>query len=366
MRQSLFTERALQIMLLFACSINTKRAKMKLNVRHLVICTIILLCAALSGSSVGIGSMRMSQTIPPNTTVIDQSFTLPTNAGASINECCRFIAQTFTAGVTGTLAGVNLDVGSSSSFPLHVAIRTVTASGTPSPTILGETTLDSSSAPLSQLITFPQTINLIVGVQYAIVVNYEGAPPPGPFQFQGIWSGTAGDLYTGGRISASLSDGISWFQDPVTDTDLHFQTYVTVATEVAIDIKPQSCPNPLNTNSSGVLPVAILGANSFDVTKVDVSTIKLAGVSPLRSDLEDVASSFSPITGKKDCNSDCTTAGPDGFLDLTLKFDAQAIVAALGNVQDGQCVVVMLTGNLMQVAGGTPIKGEDVVVIRRK
>jgi hypothetical protein len=336
---------------------------MKLNVRHLVICTIILLCGALSGSSVDIGSMRMAHAITP-TAVIDQSFTLPTNTGANINECCRFVAQTFTAGLTGTLAGVNLDVTSSSSFPLHVAIRTVTASGIPSPTILGETTLDSSSAPLSLLITFPQTINIIAGVQYAIVVNYEGAPPPGPFQFQGIWSGTIGDFYPGGSVYSSVSDGISWFQSA--DADLHFQTYVNVAIEAPIDIKPQSCPNPLNTNKSGVLPVAILGTNSFDVTKVDVATIKLAGVSPLRSDLEDVATPFSPFTGKKDCNSDCTTAGPDGFLDLTLKFDAQAIVAALGNVSDRQCVMVMLTGNLTQSAGGTPIMGEDVVIIRQK
>ena len=338
---------------------------MKLKVRHFAICTIILLCSALSGGSVGIGSMRSAPDITP-TTVIDQSFTSQTNFGGNINECCKFVAQTFTAGLTGTLAGINLDVTSGSSFPLHVAIRTVTASGIPSPTILGETTLGSSSAPLSLLVTFPQTINIIAGVQYAIVVNYEGAPPPGPFQFQGIWSGTVGDFYPGGRGYASVSDGISWFQLVLPDGDLHFQTYVTVATEVAIDIKPQSCPNPLNTNDSGILPVAILGADSFDVTKVDVSTIKLAGVSPLRSDLEDVATPFSPFTGKKDCNSDCSTAGPDGFLDLTLKFDAQAIVAAIGNVSDGQCVVVKLTGNLTQSAGGTPIMGEDVVVIRQK
>ena len=34
---------------------------------------------------------------------------------------------------------------------------------------------------------------------------------------------------------------------------------------VPIDIKPQSCPNPLNVNSKGVLPVAILGTDTFDV-----------------------------------------------------------------------------------------------------
>lgn len=133
--------------------------------------------------------------------------------------------------------------------------------------------------------------------------------------------------------------------------------------EVPVDIKPTSCPNPLNTNNQGLLPVAILGTNNIDVTQIDVATVKLAGVSPLKSDLEDVATPFSPFTGKQDCNLDCTTAGPDGFLDLTLKFDAQAVIAALGAVTDGQCLVLKLTGNLLD---GSPIKGEDVVVIRKK
>jgi len=135
--------------------------------------------------------------------------------------------------------------------------------------------------------------------------------------------------------------------------------------EVDIDIKPGSCPNPLNTKSHGVLPVAILGTADFDVTQIDVATIQLEGVSPLRSNLEDVATPFSPFTGKEGC-SDCTDEGLDGFLDLTLKFDAQKVVAALGDITDGECLVLSLNGNLMEGAGGTAIVGEDVVVILQK
>ena len=43
--------------------------------------------------------------------VIDQSFTSPTNAVSAINECCAFIGQTYTAGLSGTLAGLALDIG---------------------------------------------------------------------------------------------------------------------------------------------------------------------------------------------------------------------------------------------------------------
>jgi hypothetical protein len=60
---------------------------------------------------------------------LDQSFVAPFDLLADINDCCRFIAQTFTAGLTGTLAGVNMDVGSDSTFPLHVVIRPVVYGG---------------------------------------------------------------------------------------------------------------------------------------------------------------------------------------------------------------------------------------------
>ena len=134
---------------------------------------------------------------------------------------------------------------------------------------------------------------------------------------------------------------------------------------VALDIKPNSCPNPLNLKSKGVLPVAILGSNTFDVTQIDVLTVALEGVAPLRSSLEDVATPFVPITGREDA-LDCTEASADGFVDLTLKFDRQDVVAALGSVNDGDVLVLQLTGNLLPAFGGTAFTGEDVVVILKK
>ena len=134
---------------------------------------------------------------------------------------------------------------------------------------------------------------------------------------------------------------------------------------VAVDIKPQSCPNPKNITDRGVLPVAILGTASFDVNQVDPATVKLEGVSPLRWSLEDVAAPFLPFIGKTRA-TDCTTAGPDSFLDLSLKFDEQAIITALGPVVDGQVLVLELTGTLKPAYGSLAIVGEDVVVIIAK
>jgi hypothetical protein len=135
--------------------------------------------------------------------------------------------------------------------------------------------------------------------------------------------------------------------------------------EVALDIHPTSCPNPLNMKGDGIMPVAILGTVDFDVSQVDPESVMLEGVGPIRWAMEDVATPYEPFTGKEDC-MDCTDEGPDGITDLTLKFSRQAIVAAVGEVEDGDCVVLTLTGNLKEEFGGTAISGEDVVRIIKK
>ena len=127
---------------------------------------------------------------------------------------------------------------------------------------------------------------------------------------------------------------------------------------VHIDIKPESCPNPINTNSRGLLPVAILG-NEVDVNDIDVSTVRIAGVSPILHSIEDVATPHNPFTGVVN-PLDCSTEGPDGIDDLTLKFDTQDVVAALGAVR-GDIIPVVLTGNLFD---GTPIESYDVIIVR--
>lgn len=145
----------------------------------------------------------------------------------------------------------------------------------------------------------------------------------------------------------------------------------TIETTVAVDIKPQSCPNPLNLDGKGVLPVAILGTEDFDVTQVDPASIVLTmeglevGVAPLRWSPEDVAT---PYTGEEDGCYACTEEGPDGYLDLTLKFKMQEVIETLGldEFNDGDCVMLKLTGNLTEDFGSTPFSGEDVIRIIEK
>ena len=136
--------------------------------------------------------------------------------------------------------------------------------------------------------------------------------------------------------------------------------------KVYLDIKPGSCPNPVNLKSRGVLPVAVLGTADFDAETIDPVTIQLSregseGVvkPPIRSDYEDVATPFEgELCGCHDLNA-------DGYPDLTLKFKTQELVEnlELGELM-GETISLTLTGELRESEGGTPIIGEDCVWIK--
>lgn len=129
--------------------------------------------------------------------------------------------------------------------------------------------------------------------------------------------------------------------------------------DVPVDIKPGSCPNPVNVKSKGVLPVAILGTADLDVTTIVPDSIQLNGVNPIRWALEDVATPYEPFIGKINA-FDCNEDGADGYMDLTLKFDKQEIVNTFGEVNDRDIIILQLTGELDD---GTLINGEDVIIV---
>jgi probable HAF family extracellular repeat protein len=147
------------------------------------------------------------------------------------------------------------------------------------------------------------------------------------------------------------------------DTDTSTLTILASSViEAVVDIKPRSCPNPLNLKSSGVLPVAILGTEDVNVITIDPNSIGFSigdvNVGAIRYSYEDVAA---PVSDENECN--CTEDGPDGYTDLTLKFETQAIVEALGQVTDGEEWILLLTGVLHD---DTPIEGADCIIIRSK
>ena len=167
-------------------------------------------------------------------------------------------------------------------------------------------------------------------------------------------------LIDGGYIPTESGGAVYFFGDLVLNA---ISTTYPIADPniVAIDIKPQSCPNPLNVKSKGVLPVAILGSEVFDVNDIDPNSVEILGVTPIRYSYEDVATPADVNVLPEDCF--CSADGPDGYPDMMLKFDTPDIIEAIGEVQDGDYVVLTLTGSLKD---GTPIEGTDCVMIIKK
>jgi len=137
--------------------------------------------------------------------------------------------------------------------------------------------------------------------------------------------------------------------------------------EVPFDIKPGSCPNPFNVKSKGVLSVAVLGTEDFDVFDIDPDTILLTregyedyGVLPIRWSYEDVAT---PFKGEL---WDCHDINGDGYLDLSLKFKTQELVEFLEldlEEIEGETIALIFTGNLNEEEGGTSITGSDCIKV---
>jgi hypothetical protein len=174
----------------------------------------------------------------------------------------------------------------------------------------------------------------------------------------GLWY----DYSTWSTFQICIMDSTGVNRYTLTNEGSNYMPSWTPLPLIKIDIKPCSCPNPLNVADKGLLPVAICGSEDFDVSTIDTASIRLEGVAPIRSSYEDVAT---PMTDVAEL-CECTTAGPDGQLDLTLKFNIQDIVAAMGQINDGDELELTLTGALDEAFGGTSIKGTDCVLIISK
>jgi len=116
------------------------------------------------------------------------------------------------------------------------------------------------------------------------------------------------------------------------------------ATEIVdVDIKPGSDPNSIKLDNRGVIPVAILGSASFDVSDVDVATLAFGpdGVAPAH----DLTDPLVLAEHTQDVNG-------DGFLDLVSHYRNNETGIACGDT------TATLSGALND---GTPFVGFDSV-----
>jgi hypothetical protein len=160
---------------------------------------------------------------------LDQSFTNTSGGGAAVYQAIE-LAQTFTAGRTGTLPEVDLslelEVGGNPP-PLTVEIETVDANHQPSGTVLASTTIPASAVLPGVFRWTPAVFSappfVVAGTQYAIVLaNPDNTTPEGGKIFVAQYGD---NTYSGGYGLLSMDSGTTWsdFQGAFS---LGFKTYV--------------------------------------------------------------------------------------------------------------------------------------------
>jgi len=114
--------------------------------------------------------------------------------------------------------------------------------------------------------------------------------------------------------------------------------------EVAIDIKPGSATNPINTRSAGKIPVAILSTATFNApAMVDKTSLTFGRTG------DETSLAF--------CNKGASDVNFDGLPDLVCHFYTQRTGFQTGDL------VGVLKG---QATAGTPLQGSDTVKIHSK
>ena len=135
-----------------------------------------------------------------------------------------------------------------------------------------------------------------------------------------------------------------------------------------LDVLPRICPNFWHPPAGGFLRVAVLGAQAFDVRKVQPKSVVLLrrdGIGEAVPPLWRLGPWIKDVGGPQYNGSGaCTDSPKDGILDLKLRFETRRIVNALElrKVSGGTRVDLTMRGRLRD---GTPFEAHDYIVIRR-
>jgi hypothetical protein len=218
----------------------------------------------------------------------------------------------------------------------------------------GEATLDGTSYSDVGGLTSPESLSFDINGQVV-------APPIGqssteilvvPVAFGGTFihrqlpvipfNPTSETLVAGAIATLTLSQTV--FPDGHPGWRATHVTYDIVATlPIVIDIKPGTSENPINTNSHGKIPVAILSTETFDAaTMIDPQTLRFGATG-------EEASLASCSKGGQDVNH-------DGLVDQLCSFATEAT-----DFHEGDTIGV-LTGMTFD---GTPVRGTDSIRVHQ-
>ena len=112
---------------------------------------------------------------------------------------------------------------------------------------------------------------------------------------------------------------------------------------VSIDIMPGSDQNPINLSSSGVIPVAILGSETFDATAVNGETVRFMGASV----------KMTGKGGKYLCHEEDVNG--DGYTDKICQISKDDAL----QIQPGDALAILTA----ETYSGDSIRGEDSIRI---
>ena len=232
-----------------------------------------------------------------------------------------------------------------------------------------------NTADVGMLLTVPITSDVAVGPGDYLWVEIEqvddGTVDP-KFSFRP--GGNTGDECGASYLRAESCGLIPWIDladigFPDANLILVIECTAAGAEEVALDIKPGSCPNPVNARSHGFIPMALTGSGDFDVLDVDIASLTLSradgnggsvmpweGPPGPHTEVGDVAT---PFDGGA---CECAALDGDGTDDLIMHFATPQVVAALElfNVPGGEDLELCVSGTLLD---GTPFDACDCILI---
>lgn len=180
------------------------------------------------------------------------------------------------------------------------------------------------------------TIDSLDTFFYAVTVDGNGTLEDSDFQsaalrIVGARLPVTGDVCDVGTFTFDVT---SQLQDALDSEHQFFSIQGRVEKQqVDIDIKPGSYPNCFNSDSHGVIPVAILGSADFDASTVDPFTVSLNGAGVRVKGKSGNAGSLEDVNG-------------DGFQDLVVQIiddggytSGDTIATLQGLTYDGQPIV---------------------------
>lgn len=164
-------------------------------------------------------------------------------------------------------------------------------------------------------------------------------------------------------VSTTYNATVAFYANtyPETEGALIGNETITI-TVIVIDIKPWSDPNSINTKSKGVVSVAILGSDTFDVTTVNVSTLKFGPNDAMPAhNLTDPDVYADHLvqpypSDPLDPNSTLWTANEDDYVDLVMHFRQKDTGLSPGDT------VACLNGTIVD---GPSFTACDAVLVRK-